>query len=205
MAVIALTGGIGSGKSEAANIFAELGVPVTDVDVISHQLTATNQPLVKEIEAQFGSEYITPDGAMNRTAMRDLVFSDKSSLAKLNAILHPAIYAEAVAQMQQHADALYQIIVIPLLFESPRYLKHINRILLIECDEKTQIARIKQRNQLSEAQIMAIINAQTPRQKRFELTNDVIENNENMENLRKKILSIHKNYINTCILSKTIS
>ena len=205
MAVIALTGGIGSGKSEAANMFAELGVPVTDVDVISHQLTATNQPLVKEIEAQFGSEYITPDGAMNRTAMRDLVFSDKSSLAKLNAILHPAIYAEAAAQMQQHADALYQIIVIPLLFESPRYLKHINRILLIDCDEKTQIARIKQRNQLSEAQIMAIINAQTPRQKRFELTNDVIENNENMENLRKKILSIHKNYINTCILSKTIS
>ena len=205
MAVIALTGGIGSGKSEAAYIFAKLGVPVTDVDVISHQLTAANQPLVKEIEAQFGSEYITPDGAMNRTAMRDLVFSDKSSLAKLNAILHPAIYAEAVAQMQQHADALYQIIVIPLLFESPRYLKHINRILLIDCDEKTQIARIKQRNQLSEAQIMAIINAQTPRQKRLELANDVIENNENVENLRKKILVIHKNYINTCILNKTIS
>ena len=205
MAVIALTGGIGSGKSEAAKIFAELGVPVTDVDVISHQLTAANQPLVKEIEAQFGSEYITPEGAMNRPAMRDLVFSDKNALAKLNAILHPAIYAEAVAQLQQHVDAPYQIVVIPLLFESPRYLKHINRILLIECEEKTQIARIKKRSQLSETQIMAIINAQTPRQRRLELADDMIENNENVENLRKKILSIHENYINTCILSKTIS
>lgn len=205
MTVVALTGGIGSGKSEAANIFAELGVPVTDVDVISHQLTAANQALVEEIKMQFGSEYITPDGAMNRPAMRDLVFSDNNALAKLNAILHPAIYAQAVAQMQQYTDAPYQIIVIPLLFESPRYLKHINRILLIDCDEKTQIARIKQRSQLSEAQILAIINAQTPRQKRLELANDVIENNENVENLRKKILVIHKNYINTCILSKTIS
>ena len=205
MTVVALTGGIGSGKSEAAKVFAELSVPVTDVDVISHQLTAANQALVEEIKTHFGSEYITPDGAMNRPAMRDLVFSDKNALAKLNAILHPAIYAQAIAQMQQHAHAPYQIVVIPLLFESPNYLKHINRILLIDCDEKTQIARIKQRSQLSEAQILAIINAQTPRQKRLELADDVIENNENVENLRKKILAIHKNYINTCILSKTIS
>ncbi len=205
MTVVALTGGIGSGKSEAAKVFAELGVPVTDVDVISHQLTAANQALVEEIKTHFGSDYITPDGAMNRAAMRDLVFSDKNALAKLNAILHPAIYAQAIAQMQQHANAPYQIVVIPLLFESPNYLKHINRILLIDCDEKTQIARIKQRSQLSEAQILAIINAQTPRQKRLKLANDVIENNENVESLRKKILAIHENYINTCILSKTIS
>ena len=205
MTVVALTGGIGSGKSEAAKVFAELGVPVTDVDVISHHLTASNQALVEDIKTHFGSEYITPDGAMNRPAMRDLVFSDKNALAKLNAILHPAIYAQAIAQMQQHAHAPYQIVVIPLLFESPNYLKHINRILLIDCDEKTQIARIKQRSQLSEAQILAIIKAQTPRQKRLELADDVIENNENVENLRKKILAIHKNYINTCILSKTIS
>ena len=205
MTVVALTGGIGSGKSEAAKVFAELGVPVTDVDVISHHLTASNQALVEDIKTHFGSEYITPDGAMNRPAMRDLVFSDKNALAKLNAILHPAIYAQAIAQMQQHALAPYQIVVIPLLFESPNYLKHINRILLIDCDEKTQIARVKQRSQLSEAQILTIINAQTPRQKRLELADDVIENNENVENLRKKILAIHKNYINTCILSKTIS
>ncbi len=205
MNVVALTGGIGSGKSEAAKIFAELGVPVTDVDVISHQLTAANQPSVKELEVAFGSQYVSPDGALNRSAMRDLVFSDKNALAKLNAILHPAIYAEAIQQLQQNSNAPYQILVIPLLFESPRYLPHVNRILLIDCDEKTQIERIKQRSQLTEAQIIAIINSQTPRKKRLELANDVIENNENVENLREKIVVIHKNYINTCILSKTIS
>lgn len=205
MYVVALTGGIGSGKSEAAKIFAELGVPITDVDAISHQLTAANQPLVKELEVNFGRQYITAGGALNRAAMRDLVFNDKNALTKLNAILHPAIYAEAIAQLQQHADAPYQILVIPLLFESPRYLPHINRILLIDCDEETQIARIKQRSQLAESQINAIINAQTPRKKRLMLANDVIENNENVENLREKISLIHKNYINTCILSKTIS
>ncbi|MES2546990.1 MAG: dephospho-CoA kinase [Pseudomonadota bacterium] len=205
MYVVALTGGIGSGKSEAAKIFAELGVPVTDVDAISHQLTAAKQPLVKELEMNFGSQYITESGALNRAAMRDLVFNDKNALAKLNAILHPAIYAEAIQQLAQHADAPYQILVIPLLFESPRYSPHIDRILVIDCDEKTQIARIKQRSQLAESQIMAIINAQTPRKKRLMLANDVIENNGNVENLREKILAIHKNYINTCILSKTIS
>ncbi len=205
MNVVALTGGIGSGKSEAAKIFAELGVPVTDVDVISHQLTAANQPSVKELEVAFGSQYVSPDGALNRPAMRDLVFGDKNALAKLNAILHPAIYAEAIQQLQQNSNAPYQILVIPLLFESPRYLPHVNRILLIDCDEKTQIERIKQRSQLTEAQIIAIINSQTPRKKRLELANDVIENNENVENLREKIVVIHKNYINTCILSKTIS
>lgn len=205
MFIVALTGGIGSGKSEAAKIFAELGVPVTDVDVISHQLTAANQPLIKELENEFGSSFITPDGALKRAAMRDLVFSDKTALTKLNTILHPAIYAEAIQQLQQHANAPYQILVIPLLFESPCYLPHVNRILMIDCDEKMQIERIKQRSQLTESQIMSIIKTQTPRKKCLEQTNDVIENNENVENLRKKIVMIHKNYINTCVLSKTIS
>ncbi len=205
MYVVALTGGIGSGKSEAAKIFAELGVPVTDVDAISHQLTAAKQPLVKELEVNFGSKYITSSGALNRVAMRDLVFNDKNALAKLNAIVHPAIYAEAVAQLQQHTDAPYQILVVPLLFESPRYSPHINRILLIDCDEQTQIARVKQRSNLSESQIVKMIKTQSTRKQRLMLANDVIENNENVEKLREKILLIHKNYINTCILSKTIS
>lgn len=205
MYVVALTGGIGSGKSEAAKMFAELGVPVTDVDVISHQLTAANQLLVKDIEASFGSAYITPEGALNRAAMRQLVFKDDAARTRLNAILHPAIYDEALRQLQMHKDAPYQILVIPLLFESPRYSPHINRILVIDCDEKTQIERVKQRSQLSEPEIIDIIKAQTPRKKRLKLADDVIENNENIEKLREKILLIHEKYINTCILSKTIS
>lgn len=205
MYVVALTGGIGSGKSEAAKIFAELGVPVTDVDVISHRLTAANQPLLKDIEASFSSAYITPEGALNRAAMRQLVFKDDTARIRLNAILHPAIYDEALRQLQIHKDAPYQILVIPLLLESPRYSPHINRILVIDCDEKTQIERVKQRSQLSEPEIIDIIKAQTPRKKRLKLADDVIENNENIEKLQEKILEIHQKYINTCILSKTIS
>ena len=203
MFVVALTGGIGSGKSAAAKIFAELGVPVTDVDVISHALTAANQPLVNDIKVNFGSDYITPEGALNRAAMRKLVFSDEVARAKLNALLHPAIYDAAMLQLQANKDALYQILVIPLLFDSPRYLPHINSILVIDCDESTQIERVKQRSKLPESEIINIIKAQTSRKKQLMLANDVITNNENVESLREKILVIHQKYLNTCIVSKT--
>ena len=203
MYVVALTGGIGSGKSAAAKIFAELGVPVTDVDVISHELTTANQPLIQEIKANFGETYITPEGALNRAAMRKLVFSDDAARAKLNALLHPAIYESAMLQLQANKDAPYQILVVPLLFDSPRYLPHINRILVIDCDESTQIARVKQRSQLTESEIINIIKAQTSRKKQLMLADDVIENNENVEKLREKILQIHQKYLNTCIVSKT--
>ena len=210
MFVVALTGGIGSGKSAAAKIFAELGVPVTDVDVISHALTAANQPLVNDIKANFGSDYITPEGALNRAAMRKLVFTDEVARAKLNALLHPAIYDEALLQLQENQDHLsksapYQILVVPLLFDSPRYLPHINSILVIDCDESTQIERVKQRSNLSESEIINIIKAQTSRKKQLSLADEVIENNGSIEKLREKILEIHQKYINTCILSKTIS
>ena len=208
MFIVALTGGIGSGKSEAAKIFVELGVPVTDVDVISHQLTAPNQPLIKEIEANFGKQYITPEGALNRAAMRTLIFNDDNARAKLNALMHPAIYDAALTQLQANQNRInksapYQILAIPLLFESSQYAAHINRILLIDCDEATQIARVKQRSQLPESEILQMINAQTPRKKRLKLADDIIENNKNVAKLHEKIVKIHQKYLNTCIVSKT--
>ena len=204
MFVVGLTGGIGSGKSEAAKLFAELGVPVTDVDVISHQITGANKPLIKDIEANFGYAYITPQGALNRAAMRKLVFNDDAARTKLNAILHPAIYDEALKQLEQNKHAPYQILAIPLLFESPRYSPHINRILLIDCDEATQIARVKLRSQLPESEILQIIKAQTPRKKLLSLANDIIKNNESVTELREKVIKIHQKYLNTCLVSKTI-
>ena len=201
MYVVALTGGIGSGKSEAAKIFAELGVPVTDVDAISHALTAAHQPLLQQIKAIFGATFILADGTLDRTALRQLVFSDDAARHQLNAILHPTIYQNALQQLQENAAAPYQILAIPLLFESPRYLSHINRILLIDCDEKVQIARVKQRSHLTEADIKAIILTQTPRDERLKLADDVIENNKNIEKLRENIIKIHNKYINTCIVS----
>jgi dephospho-CoA kinase len=201
MYVVALTGGIGSGKSEAARIFAELGVPVTDVDEIAHALTADNAPLNQVIAAEFGAQYITPTGALNRAAMRQLVFTDDSARAKLNAILHPAIFDNALAALQANIHAPYQVLAIPLLFESPRYLPHVNRILLIDCDEKLQIERVKNRSKMTTAEVKAIIATQTPRKTRLKMADDVIENNENIENLRNKIVIAHQKYINTCIVS----
>jgi dephospho-CoA kinase len=207
--VVALTGGIGSGKSEAAKVFAELGVPVTDLDAISRQLTAANQPLIAQIAALFGEAYITPEGALNRPAMRALVFNDAAARAKLNALIHPAIYDVAVKQLQANQLLLtknipYQILDIPLLVETPRYLPHINRVLVIDCSETTQIERVKQRSQLAEDEIKKIIAAQTPRHQLLKLADDVIENDKNVTELRKKIKAIHQKYLNTCIVSKTI-
>ena len=203
MFVVALTGGIGSGKSEAAKVFAKLGVPVTDLDAISRVLTAANMPLVAQIAAIFGKQYITPEGALNRAAMRALIFNDVIAREKLNALTHPAIYDVAMQQLTQHRQAVYQILDIPLLVESPRYLPHISRILVIDCSEATQIARVKQRSQLTEDEIKKIIAAQTPRKKLLSLANDAIENEGNVAELRNKILLIHQKYLNTCIVSKT--
>ncbi len=209
MFVVALTGGIGSGKTEASKIFAELGVSVTDLDAISRQLTATNQPLIADIAALFGDAYVTPEGALNRAAMRALIFDDATARAKLNALIHPAIYDVALQQL--HANQLhlsknipYQILDIPLLLETPRYLPHINRILVIDCSEATQIARVMQRSQLAEDEVKKIIAAQTPRKQLLTLADDVIENEGNVANLRKKIDGVHQKYLNTCIVSKTI-
>jgi dephospho-CoA kinase len=135
--------------------------------------------------------------------MRKLVFSDDAARMKLNALLHPAIFNEAVLQLQANKDAPYQILVVPLLFDSPRYLPHISSILVIDCDESTQIERVKQRSKLPESEILNIIKAQTSRKKQLKLANDVIENNENVEKLHEKILEIHQKYLNTCIVSKT--
>jgi dephospho-CoA kinase len=200
---VALTGGIGSGKSEAAKVFAELGVPITDVDVISHQLTAANQPLIADIKAAFGDAYITPEGALNRAAMRKLVFSDDAARVKLNAIMHPAIFDKMLAALQANNHAPYQVLAIPLLFESPRYLSHINRILLVDCDEATQIKRVKLRSQLPEAEILQIIKAQTPREKMLSLADDIIKNDKNVTELYKEVELMHQKYLNTCIVSKT--
>jgi dephospho-CoA kinase len=202
MSLLALTGGIGSGKSAASQAFANLGVPVVDLDVIAHQVTAANSPATDKIANLFGPEYLTKEGALNRPKMRDLVFSDAVAREKLNGILHPIIYTEALKQLAAHPDSPYQVLVIPLLVESPRYKDHIDHVLLIDCDEDTQIKRVMQRNQISENQAKQILQAQASRQQRLTIADSIILNDGNLQDLHKKITDFHKNYINTCIVSK---
>jgi dephospho-CoA kinase len=141
MYLVGLTGGIGSGKTETTRKFSALGVPVIDTDVIAHQLTSVGHPVLKKIIAEFGDAYLLADGSLNRAAMRKKVFKDASARAKLEAILHPAIYNGVLAALEEHPRAPYQIIAVPLLFEGNRYQKLVNRTLLVDCDEILQIER----------------------------------------------------------------
>ena len=203
MYIVGMTGGIGSGKTEAARIFSEYGVPIVDVDHISHELTATGQPILKDIANAFGKEVLNSDGSLNRGALRQQVFASDSARKKLEAILHPAIYEKAMEALQKNASAPYQILAIPLLFESERYLKIINRSLVIDTEPSMQIARASQRDGLSKDAIQSIIDVQMPRDKRNALADDIIPNNGSLIDLRKKVRQLHERYINTCIFDQS--
>ena len=183
-------------------MFAALGVPVADVDAISHQLTSIGSPILKEIINVFGKSYLLADGSLDRAAFREKIFSDTAARKQLEAILHPAIYEQALQELSKNTSAPYQILVIPLLFEGSRFQSIINRTLVIDCDESLQIVRTIQRSGLSEQAVVAIMRAQVSRKVRLALADDVIENNGSLQELNKKITRIHKKYMHTCIVSE---
>lgn len=202
MNVVALTGGIGSGKSIATQTFSALGVPVVDLDMIAHTLTAADGALIPQITAEFGSEFITEEGALNRPLMRALVFTQPDARAKLNALMHPAIFEEARLQLADLDASTYVVLAIPLLQESQRYLPYIDHVLVIDCDESLQLTRVMQRSGLSAQEAQKIIDAQSSRQSRIAMADTVITNNADVVDFEEKIVLFHKNYINTCIVSK---
>ncbi len=187
MHIVGLTGGIGSGKSEAARIFASLGVPVVDVDVISHRLTEKRSPILTVITEKFGADYFKADGTLDRAKLREKIFSDDSARLTLEAILHPAIYAQALLELDKHADAPYQILAVPLLFESERYKALIASSLVIDCDEALQVSRVIQRSKMTESEVRAIMAKQMSREARLALADDVIDNSTNIAHLDKLI------------------
>ena len=205
MTIIALTGGIGSGKTEAANHFATLRIPVVDTDAISHAITAAGQPMLSRINLALGPGFISEAGELDRAKLRTYVFDNPEARLKLEALLHPAIHAEAVNQLAQNKKNLnpaYQIVVVPLLFESQRFRTLSHRILVIDCDEEIQIARTMARSHLSRTQVEAIMAAQVSRATRLEHADNVIENNGTRAELLEKISEFHQNFIKTCIVSK---
>lgn len=202
MYLVGLTGGIGSGKSEAARIFAELGVPVIDTDAIAHTLTSTGQPVLQEIIKQFGKAYLQPDQTLNRAALREKIFADPQARQQLESILHPAIFTAVLQAINQHADAPYQVIAVPLLFESDRYQTLISRSLLIDCDEALQISRASARSRLAPSTVEAIMRAQLPRSERIRRADDIISNDGSLSALREKIKDLHKNYMQACIVNE---
>lgn len=205
MFIVGMTGGIGSGKSEAARIFAELGVPIVDVDMISHQLTTSGQPTLKEIAKLFGNEILNSDGSLNRPNLRQKVFTSNDARIKLEAILHPAIYQQAMKDLKKNASAPYQILAIPLLFEGDRYLSIINRSLVIDSDVDMQIARASKRDDLSRDAIQKIIDVQMSREKRNARADEVILNDGSIAEFEEKIRQLHEKYIKACVIDKSNS
>lgn len=192
--LIGLTGGIGSGKTSVANGFAELGASVIDTDVISRELTASGGAAISAIRSAFGDTMITAQGAMDREKMRELVFSDASQKARLEAILHPAIYTELLHRTK-NVSGLYMIYVIPLLVETGRWNQsNLDRILVVDCEEELQIQRVMQRDELSEQMVKAIIAQQATRAQRLAVATDVIQNKTTVAALMPEIDRLHQLY-----------
>lgn len=191
---VGLTGGIGSGKSSAARIFASLGVGMVDVDDISHALTRPGGAAIASIREQFGAQAIIADGSLNRAYMRELIFADASAKQRLEAILHPMIGVQARAQVTQ-SQAPYVMLVVPLLLERDAYRDMTQRIAVVDCSEATQILRTMRRSAISEDAVRAIMAAQLPRAQRLAHADDVINNDGGEDELRRQVSALHLRYI----------
>jgi dephospho-CoA kinase len=191
---IGLTGGIGCGKSSAANIFAELGAAVVDTDEIAHELAGPTGAALPAIRQAFGADYLAADGGLDRARMRRLVFSDTGARKRLEAILHPLIHNESRARVAA-ARQPYVILVVPLLLETGAYSDLIKRILVVDCDEAQQIARTTSRSGLSAAEVRAIMAAQVAGTARLAAADDVLHNNADLKRLRREAEVLHAKYL----------
>lgn len=190
---IGLTGGIASGKSTVASMFAELGVPVIDTDVIAREVVRPGSPALAEIRAEFGTGVIKPDGSLDRPAMRKLVFSDDSGRRRLEQILHPRIRQETRRQAEA-AGGPYQLIVVPLLVESSLR-SFVDRVLVVDCTEATQIQRLLERDAESEEQARRMLAAQATRAARLAIADDVIDNGGDIGETRAGVQALHEKYL----------
>ena len=192
--VVGLTGGIGSGKSAAADEFARLGASVVDTDAIAHELTARNGLAVSRIETLFGEKALGPDGAMDRRWMREHVFAQPAEKKKLEALLHPLIRAEGARRIQSAAGP-YVIYVVPLLVESDEPRRGVNRVLVVDAPETAQLERVRSRSRLADGEIRAILAAQATREARRAAADDVIDNGGSLDALRKQVAALHRKYL----------
>lgn len=189
---VALTGGIASGKSTVADMFAALGVPIIDTDVIARELVQPGQPALDEIRNRFGNEVIDDTGNLDRRALRSMVFADENARLDLEAILHPRIGAETRRQADA-AEGPYQIIVVPLLVGSP-LTQFVDRVLVIDCDEELQLQRLLARDTETVEQARRILSAQASREARLAIADDVISNNRGLDETQRQVRELDKTF-----------
>jgi dephospho-CoA kinase len=200
--VVGLTGGIGSGKSAAAEEFARLGATIVDTDVIARELTAAGGAALPQIQSQFGNAFITARGGMDRDAMRSRVFSDPAAKQALERLLHPMIRAEADRCIAA-APGPYVVYVVPLLIESGAHRDRVQRILVVDAPEALQVERVRARSRLSDKEIRSIIAQQAARPARLAAADDVIENAGTLDALRKQVAALDARYRQMAVPAKS--
>ncbi|MCU7915192.1 MAG: dephospho-CoA kinase [Candidatus Thiodiazotropha sp. (ex Gloverina cf. vestifex)] len=193
MLVVALTGGIGSGKSAVSRHLESLGVPVIDADRLAHKMVEPNSPALKEIQAVFGDHLVDTMGRLDRAALKKIVFDNPSERKRLEAILHPRI-KQAMEEWLKVQSGPYAVLVIPLLFETGQ-MTLADRVLVVDSDELLQIKRVSERDGLSSEQITQILNAQVDRKVRLSHADDIIENNGSLEELIQATNRQHESYL----------
>ena len=190
---VGLTGGIASGKSTVAKFFGALGVPIIDTDQVARDVVEPGQPPLERLVERFGASILTPDGHLDRPALRNIVFSDPKARADLEALTHPAIGA-AVEARSAIAGGPYQILVLPLLVEKSLG-SQLDRVLVVDCDEELQIKRLQARDGSTLEQARAILNAQASRAARLKAAHDVIKNEDDMNAVRDQVNELHARYL----------
>ncbi len=199
--VVGLTGGIGSGKSAVGDLFAARGITVVDTDAIAHALTAPGGLAMPVIRAEFGDTVVSDDGALDRAAMRAIVFADASARKRLEAILHPMIGSESerlLSAGESNRDSPYAILMVPLLIESGSYRDRVDRVAVVDCAETTQIARVISRNGLARSEVERILAAQATRAQRLAAADDVIDNDGTLAELAPQVECLHLEYLARC-------
>ena len=191
---VCLTGGIGSGKSSVAQLFAERGIEVVDADALAHQLTGPGGAALPPIVGEFGADALDASGALDRTRMRRLAFSDPAARSRLEAILHPMIRAETERRART-ARSPYLILMIPLLVESGAPRSRCDRVLVVDCPEEEQILRTMRRSSLSREEVQAILATQASRETRLARADDVIDNGADPSRLAPQVEALHRRYL----------
>jgi len=196
--IIGLTGGIGSGKSSVARLFSQYGIPILDADQIAKELVEVGQPALTQISQRFGQTILHPNGSLNRSALRQKIFTDKQAKQQLEALLHPLIRQQMQQQsqqlVQQNPEPPYCIQMIPLLLETQQQLS-MDRILVVDLTEELQIQRVTQRDQQSKTDVERIIQQQVSRQQRLHAADEVIDNSGDLDSLKKQVKRLHQGYL----------
>lgn len=191
--VVGITGGIGSGKTTVANLFAKKGIDIVDADIIAREVVAPGSEGLRAIIAKFGNEILSADGTLNRAVLREKIFSNPDDKLWLNSLLHPMIREQMIAQTQQ-ATSTYCLLVIPLLVEN-KLNALCQRVLVVDVSEETQIARTTRRDDVSEQQVRNILASQATRAQRLSVADDVILNEGDSAALNKDVELLHRRYL----------